>query len=77
MLNSVEQIPYPSEKVKRSKYMDENSSQDESKLLKQKIRLLNELLNNQHPISPYEGKNIDTELEWMINYYWISNCQTS
>jgi hypothetical protein len=49
--------------VKQSQYLDESSSQDETNLLKQKIRLLDELLNNKHPISPYEGKVINPVLE--------------
>ena len=41
--------------MKQSQYMDVNSSRDESELLKQRMQLLYELLNNRTPICPYEG----------------------
>jgi hypothetical protein len=41
--------------MNQSQYIDVNSSQDESELMRKKIQLLNELLNNQTPICPYEG----------------------
>ena len=42
--------------VRPSRYLDGSSSKDETELLGQKIRVLNGLLDNRSPISPYYGK---------------------
>ena len=48
--------------VNPSQYIDETKSKSDVDLLRQKVRVLNDLLDNKAPISPYSGKYILTAL---------------
>ena len=55
MLESKQQLNQFLSRTCSTQYLDENRSKTEMDLLVQKIRFLNELLDNKTPISPYSG----------------------